>query len=210
MYAIIIANAPDFNAAPYTPMLAAANLIIAADGGGNALFAANIVPHLVIGDLDSLAPAALAHFQSRGAEVQRFPSEKDETDLELAILAAVARGADQIDILGAIGGRWDQGLANVAMLALPELTGQHVRLVDLHQVAFLVRNHASIPGAIDATVSLIPLTGAVHGITTQGLRYPLDDATLYYERSRGISNQITSLPAQVTVREGMLLVVVAV
>lgn len=210
MYAIIIANAPDFSAAPYAPMLATADLIIAADGGGNALFAANMQPHLIIGDLDSLDPAALAHFQARGAEVQRFRAEKDETDLELALLAAVARGADQIDILGAIGGRWDQGLANVAMLALPELAGHHVRLVDLHQVAFLVRDSASIPGHIGATVSLIPLAGAVHGITTQGLRYPLDAATLYYERSRGISNQITSLPAHVTIGEGMLLIVVAV
>ncbi|MEI6778862.1 MAG: thiamine diphosphokinase [Chloroflexales bacterium] len=207
MHAIIVANAPAFDAAPFAAALSATDLVIAADGGGNALYAAKIAPHLVVGDLDSLDPVAERAFQSAGIELRRFPAEKDETDLELALLLAVERGADQIDILGALGGRWDQGLANVAMLALPELAGLRVRLLDLEQEAFLVRTAAEIPGAAGDNVSLLPLGGAAHGITTRGLHYPLVHATLHFERSRGVSNVITQPPAHVFVSEGLLLVI---
>jgi thiamine pyrophosphokinase len=207
MYAIIVANAPDFDAAPFSGLLASADLIVAADGGGNALRAAGVTPHVVIGDLDSLDPAAEAAFRAAGAEVIGFPAEKDETDLELALLLAVGRGAGRIDILGAIGGRWDQGLANVAMLALPELVGTQVRLLDVAQEAYLVRGAAEIPGAAGDTVSLLPLGGPAHGITTRGLYYPLVGATLRFERSRGVSNVITEPPASVSLAEGLLLVV---
>jgi thiamine pyrophosphokinase len=207
VHAIIVANAPGFDAAPFAKLLDSADLLIAADGGGNTLYAAGVVPHIIVGDLDSLGAAAEAAFRAAGAEVRRFPAEKDETDLELALLLAVERGAGQIDILGALGGRWDQALANVAMLALPELAGIRVRLLDVDQEAFLVRGEAAIAGAEGDTVSLLPLGGAAHGITTGGLYYPLDGATLRFERSRGVSNVITSSPASVSVREGLLLVV---
>jgi thiamine pyrophosphokinase len=207
MYAVIIANAPGFEAAPFAGLIGAADLLIAADGGGNALHAAGLAPHVVIGDLDSLLPAAEAAFRAAGAEVRQLPAEKDETDLELALLLAVARGANRIDILGGLGGRWDQGLANVAMLALPELAGIRVRLLAADQEAFLVRGEAEIAGAAGDTVSLLPLGGPAHGITARGLYYPLENATLRFERSRGVSNLITQPPAHVSVGEGLLLVV---
>lgn len=207
MYAIVVANAPDFDAAPFADLLSAADLVVAADGGGNALRAAGLAPHVLIGDLDSIAPAAEAAFRAAGVEVIRHPAEKDETDLELALLLAVGRGARRIDILGAIGGRWDQGLANVAMLALPDLADLRVRLLDIAQEAFLVRDTAEIPGAAGDTVSLLPIGGPAHGITTSGLYYPLRDATLRFERSRGVSNQIVAPPARVGLTAGMLLVV---
>ena len=207
MHTVIVANEPGFDAAPFRALLSGAPLLIAADGGGNALFAAAITPHLVIGDLDSLDPAAEAAFASAGAAIRRHPVEKDETDLELALLAAVQAGATQIDLLGAMGGRWDQTLSNVALLALPELEGLRVRLLDVGQEAYLARGATPIPGAQGETVSLLPLGGAARGITTRGLYYPLDDAELRFERSRGVSNVISAPPAHVTVREGLLLVV---
>lgn len=207
MHTIVVANSPTFDAAPFRALLAAADLVIAADGGGNALFAAGLTPHLVVGDLDSLAPAAEAAFAGAGAAVERHPAEKDETDLELALLAAVARGATQIDVLGAMGGRWDQALSNVALLALPELAGRRVRLLDVGQEAYLARGETSIAGRCGETVSLLPVGGPARGITTGGLRYPLQNAELHFERSRGVSNVIVEPPAHVAVREGLLLVV---
>lgn len=207
MDAVIVANAPDFAAAPFRALLAAADLLIAADGGGDALFAAGLTPHLVVGDLDSLAPAAEAAFVAAGAAVERYPAEKDETDLELALLGAVARGATRIDVLGAMGGRWDQALSNVALLALPELAGRRVRLLDAGQEAYLARGETAIEGARGETVSLLPVGGPARGITTRGLYYPLHDAELRFERSRGVSNVIVEPPAHVSVGEGLLLVV---
>jgi thiamine pyrophosphokinase len=207
MYTIIVANSPSFDAAPFVELLRQADLLIAADGGGNQLYAVGIVPALVIGDLDSLLPATEAAFVEAGVEFQKHPAAKDETDLELAVLAALARGATRIDMLGALGGRWDQTLANVTLLALPELASTPVRLLDTDQEAFLVRDSVEIKGDIGDTISLLPLGGNAHGITTSGLEYPLADSTLYFERSRGISNVITATPATVRLREGMLLVV---
>ncbi len=207
MYTVIVANAPDLDAAPYQEQIRAADLLIAADGGALPLLRLGLLPQIVIGDLDSLDAASAAALAERGVELRRFRRDKDETDLELALLHAAERGADTIDILGALGGRWDHTLANVALLALPDLHGRRARLLADRQELFLVRDSAAIAGAIGDTVSLLPLTGAVRGITTRGLLYHLEDATLSYERARGVSNVLLEPPGNVTLREGLLLVV---
>lgn len=207
MDSVIVANAPDLDISPYLPRIQATDLLIAADGGARPLLHAGILPHIVIGDLDSLAPTDIAALIHHGVELQRFPRAKDETDLELALLHAAARGATSIDILGALGGRWDHTMSNVALLALPELLGRHVRLIAERQTLFLVRDHAQLTGHTGDTISLIPLTPQVCGITTQGLRYPLTDATLHYERARGVSNILLHPPGSVSLRTGLLLIV---
>ncbi|MCG8351692.1 MAG: thiamine diphosphokinase [Chloroflexales bacterium] len=207
MYTIIVANSPIFDAAPFAALLRAADLVIAADGGGNALYIIRFAPHLVVGDLDSLNVTVEAWFAAAGVEIQQYPAEKDETDLELALLSAVERGATRLDILGALGGRWDQSLSNVALLALPELNGCRVRLLDVDQEAYLVRDAAEILGDPGDIVSLLPVGGAAYGVTTKGLQYPLHDATLYYERSRGVSNVLAASPGRVSLCSGQLLLI---
>ena len=207
MYAVIVASAPELDIAPYQEHIRAADLLIAADGGALPLLRAGIVPHVAIGDMDSINAAGLDELAAHGVALRRFPREKDETDLELALLYAAATGATAIDILGALGGRWDHTLANVALLALPELRERRARLLADHQTLFLVRDAAMLEGHAGDTVSLLPLAGDAHGVTTKGLRYPLDDATLSYERARGVSNVLLDPPGHVSLREGLLLVV---
>ncbi len=207
MYAVIVASAPELDIAPYQRHIRAADLVIAADGGALPLLRAGIVPHAAIGDMDSIDATGLAELEAHGIPPQRFPREKDETDLELALLYAAKAGATAIDILGALGGRWDHTLANVALLALPELRELRVRLLADHQTLFLVRGAAVLEGQAGDTVSLLPLAGDACGVTTRGLRYPLDDATLSFERARGVSNVLLDPPGHVSLREGILLVV---
>jgi thiamine pyrophosphokinase len=207
MYAVIVASAPKLDIAPYQEHIRAADLLIAADGGALPLLRAGIVPHVAIGDMDSIDAAGLAELEAQGITPQRFPREKDETDLELALLYAAAAGATAIDILGALGGRWDHTLANVALLALPELRERRARLLADGQTLFLVRDAAVLEGQAGDTVSLLPLSGDAHGVTTRGLRYPLDNATLNYERARGVSNVLLDPPGHVALRAGLLLVV---
>jgi thiamine pyrophosphokinase len=207
MDAVIVANAPNLDASPFAERIRAAVLLLAADGGALPLLRLGIAPHLVIGDLDSLDTETEGELVRRGVELRRFPRAKDETDLELALLLAAERGATSIDVLGALGGRWDHTLANVAMLDMPELRGRSVRLLDGNQTLFVVRDAAMIQGARGDTVSLLPLTGAAHGVTTSGLLYPLAGATLSYERARGVSNVLLDPPARVSLQSGLLLVV---
>ena len=204
---VIVANAP-VNVDVRLPQIAAtADYIIAADGGAQSLAAAGIVPHLLIGDLDSLSTSHVDWLIAQGVEVQRYAREKDETDLELALLAAVARNASHIDLFCVLGGRWDHTVATIAMLCLPMLIGRTVRIFADGQTLAIVRDHIVLDGPITLTVSLLPLTPTVDGITTTGLAYPLAHATLYFERSRGVSNVVTHMPASVQVQSGILLVV---
>jgi thiamine pyrophosphokinase len=204
---IIVANAPVNADTRLSQIAASADYIIAADGGAQPLAAAGIVPHLLIGDLDSLSDQHVAWLVTQGVEVQRYAREKDETDLELALLAAVARNASHIDLFCVLGGRWDHTVATIAMLSLPMLIGRTVRIFADGQTLAIVRDHIILDGPITRTVSLLPLTPTVDGITTTGLAYPLDHATLYFERSRGVSNVVTRMPATVQVQSGILLVV---
>ncbi len=207
MRIIIVANAP-VNADPRLSQIAAsADYIIAADGGAQPLAAAGIVPHLLVGDLDSLSNDHVDWLIAQGVEVQRYAREKDETDLELALLAAVGRNASHIDLFCVLGGRWDHTVATIAMLSLPMLIGRTVRIFADGQTLAIVRDHILLDGPVTRTVSLIPLTPTVDGITTTGLAYPLECATLYFERSRGVSNVVTQMPASVLVQSGVLLVV---
>lgn len=207
MYAVIVAHAPLLDLTPYASQIAAADLLIAADGGAVALLRAGRLPQIVIGDLDSVDAASLASLTGQGVAFQRYPRAKDETDLELALRFAAEQGATTIDVLGALGGRWDHTLANVALLNHPVLHGRRTRLLADRQELFLVHGTALIEGQPGDTVSLLPLSAEVRGVTTRGLHYVLQDATLRFEEARGVSNILIDPPGEVRLREGLLLVV---
>ncbi|RLC83411.1 MAG: thiamine diphosphokinase, partial [Chloroflexi bacterium] len=138
MRAVIFANGEFPNPQNARDLLRSDDFIIAADGGTQQALAVSAIPHVVIGDLDSLSPDEQARVEAAGAQVIRFSPRKDETDLELALLHAVREGATEIVILAALGGRLDQTIANLLLLALPELSGLDVRIVEGQQTAFLI------------------------------------------------------------------------
>jgi thiamine pyrophosphokinase len=189
-------------------LLATSPIIIAADGGARAAWHFDLPINTVVGDMDSLNAGEITLLEARGATFLRHPPEKDATDLELALHHAAENGATWIRIIGGVGGRLDQTLANVYLLALPELAGRDVRLVSGKQEAWLLTvGENLISGAPDDTLSLIPLGGAVQGVRTENLYYPLRDETLLFGPARGISNVMTAHSARVWLREGALLAV---
>jgi len=206
--AIIIAHG-DLEVTPEVEALVRrADLIIAADGGAAAALAQGWQPHLLVGDLDSAPPDVRARVEAAGAEVLQYPARKDETDTELALRIALERGAQEVYLLGALGGRLDHTLANLLLLALPELQGVRVTILAGRQRAFAIRHRAEIPGRPGDLVSLLPLGGDATGIWTAGLDYPLRGGTLRFGAARGISNVITQAPAEVRLEKGLLLAIV--
>lgn len=210
MRALVFANG-DLNDGPAVQAAldgAGDALIIAADGGARLALACGLVPALVIGDLDSAPPELLEQLQRQGAQVQRVPAEKDETDLELALLEAARRGAQSITLIGAAGGRLDHMLANVYLLTMPALRGRDVRAVSGRQTLWLIGpgEHA-LHGAAGDTISLIPVTPEASGIVTEGLSYPLRGESLVMGAARGISNVMLDGAARVTLGAGLLVVV---
>jgi thiamine pyrophosphokinase len=140
-------------------MLRPDDWIIAADGGARHALACGRPPHLVIGDMDSIPPAIRTELETQGTKFLAFPAAKDETDLELALLHAAAEGATDILVAGALGGRLDQTLANVQLLARPEIAPLHVQVVDGRLTAILINQEATIHGQAGDRISLIPLGG---------------------------------------------------
>ncbi len=204
---VILANGDRPEPTTAHRLAAQADLLIAADGGARHALALGLTPHVVIGDLDSLTTDQEAQLRAAGTTFIVHPPAKDETDLELALRHAAAQNADPIIVLGALGGRLDQTLANILLLTLPALTGHDVRLVEGSQTAFLIRDAATIHGQPGDTLSLIPLGGPAHGVTTDGLLYALDEGTLPFGPALGVSNVLTAPQAHVRLRDGLLLCV---
>lgn len=181
------------------------DLIIAADGGAKHCTALGLHPHIAIGDFDSLNADELVSLAKGGTLIIRFPERKDFTDLELAIQHASQSGSNQLLIYGALGSRWDQTLANILLpAAYPNLS---IILVDGAQEIFLITSQRPVvvSGKKGDTVSLIPIHGNAIGVCTTGLEYPLNNETLYFGASRGISNVLVAEAAQVSLTNGMLL-----
>jgi len=204
MKTIIFANGEVENLDALSTILAESRFLIAADGGLRYIRKLGLIPNLVIGDMDSVSAEDLKWISKNQIEVRKFPIEKDQTDLELALLDAVELGGDPITVVGALGGRVDQTLANLYLLMMPELQNIDVCFDDGRDEVFIIQKHGEIRGKKGARVSLLPLLSAAKGVRTKGLRYPLRDEILFPERSRGISNEMKSGKAEVSLNSGLL------
>ena len=191
-------------------------LVVAADGGARHAGTLGVTIDVWVGDGDSVDPATLDALAARGIPLERSRPDKDESDTELAVLAALRRGADGLVIVGALGGeRIDHTLANIGLLALPALAGRPSVLLDARSRISLIQApgpdgapvERPLPGRTGDVVSLLPLGPGVTGVTTVGLAYPLRDEPLPEGPARGLSNVRASASAGVTVRDGLLLIV---
>jgi thiamine pyrophosphokinase len=209
MRAIIIANGRLNHPACDRARLKPDDWILAADGGLHNCRLLDLTPAVIIGDLDSVSASDLPPLQSAGVTIVRHPQRKDQTDLELALAYAAAHGAQEILVLGALGNRWDQTLANALLLASPTLAAIPTWLADGLQQMSLARPGVplSLQGRPGDTLSLLPLAGDSRGVTTTGLEYPLIDETLRFTSTRGVSNTLTGSTATVQLTAGLLLVV---
>jgi thiamine pyrophosphokinase len=181
------------------------DFLIAVDGGLQHLENLGLTPNLIIGDFDSINQAQLQPYRTQGVEIRKFPTDKDETDLELALDAACELDPESIWVVAALGGRLDQTLANIYLLTRPDLAGYNIRLIYGQTEVFLIRDSAVIHGEIGQRVSLLPLNGPAGGIHTNGLRYPLSNETLYPEKTRGISNKMVASQVTISLQSGLLL-----
>ncbi|MEO8251155.1 MAG: thiamine diphosphokinase [Chloroflexota bacterium] len=197
-------------AADDAAQLADADLVIAADSGAAWLQECGRSPDVLIGDLDSIDPVLLERLVAEGVTIERHPADKDASDAELAVGRAVEAGADEVVILGALGGkRVDHELANLLLLVDPAWRGRLIRIVRGETSVRALRGGEVIglEGAEGDLVTLLSVGGDAVGVRTDRLRFPLDGETLAPGRSRGLSNLIESPPASVSLERGTLLVI---
>jgi len=182
------------------------DLVLGVDGGSRYANTLNVTIDAVIGDLDSITAQEQKGLGS--VKYVSYPPEKDETDLELALLYAKEQGAGEIIMVGAMGGRIDMTIANILLMAHVNFSICRIEFWHGEQTGRLIKPPGEdISGHPGDTVSLIPLGGDASGITTKGLKYPLNDAVLTFGSSRGISNLMTGRSAHVRLLHGQLLAI---
>ena len=184
------------------------DVLIAADGGLRHCLDLGLQPAILIGDMDSIDEGDLAALEPSGTQILRYPTQKDFTDLELALQHALNLGADEIVIVAALGARWDQTIAN---LLLPtSFPSVKIRLLDGSQEIHYIRagENLEIHGRPGDIVSLIPLAGKASDITTEHLEYPLYRDELTFGSTRGVSNVLLEATGTISINGGLLLCIV--
>ena len=183
-------------------------VVIAADSGLHTAAALGIRVDLIVGDLDSAAPEAMTRAIHGGATVERHPTDKDATDLELAIDAAVERGVERVILIGGASlDRIDHFMANALLLASPRFAALTIEWFVQGAHVIPIRNTATIPGDPGDLVTLLAVGGPATGVTTRGLQWPLAGDTLEPGSTRGVSNVIDRPPVTVDVAAGTVLAI---
>ncbi len=178
------------------------DLIICADGGYDALIYTGITPHIIIGDLDSVKSNI-----PRDIKTLKYPADKDKTDLEICIDYALENGCETIFILGALGGRIDHTLGVLCALKYAKEYGAEAMILTGKSRIYFVDKEIEVAREKFDYISLIPSTDTAEGVSTLGLKYELNNRTLYKSSSLGISNEFFNNTAKITVQKGQLYVI---
>lgn len=178
------------------------DLIICADGGYDALAFTNIIPDVIIGDFDSIQSSVPSDIN-----VINYPSEKDKTDLEICIDYAVEKGCDTVFMMGVLGGRPDHTLGAYFAMRYAVEKGLCPMILNANSRIYLVDSDIELNRENFKYISLMPCSEKVKGVSTSGLKYPLENATLMQSSSYGISNEFYNNTAKITIKEGLLFVI---
>ena len=207
--AVIVVAGGDAVPAAVGAVLPTGALVVAADSGIDQALALGLRVDIAVGDFDSVSTEGLDAVVAQGAVVDRHPAAKDKTDLELALAVAIGQRPAEIVVVGGYGGRIDHLVANVELLATPDLAGFRVTAHWATATVHVLRggDELTIEAAPGALLSLVPVHGAAGGVWTDGLRYPLARERLAAGSTRGVSNVVERAQARIGLDEGTLLVV---
>jgi thiamine pyrophosphokinase len=181
--------------------------VVAADGGLEHAAALGLEVAVAVGDFDSVSPEALEAAEAAGTRIERFPPEKDATDLELALDVALGRGAGRILVLAGDGGRLDHLLSALLVLGSQRYERAQLDAVVGAARVHVVRGERELTGEPGELVSLLALHAPASGVWTDGLAYPLRGETLEPGSSRGVSNVFVADSARISVEGGVLLAI---
>ena len=185
-------------------------IIIAVDKGLEALHTLHIMPNHIVGDFDSIDKTILEYYQNNPKVVQhKYNPKKDYTDTDIALKLAISLLSSHITIIGALGNRMDHSLANIHILVSALESHIPCEIIDTHNRIYLVNASHTIKKeeAYGKYVSLIPLTSSVQGLTLTGFQYPLNNATLTFGKSLGVSNELVDNIASIHLTNGILIVI---
>lgn len=185
------------------------NFILAADGGTNHCLQANILPDLVIGDLDSISHEALQMIRDNNILVEKFPIKKDAADTELAIDFLIDKGFKDISLMGVTGSRMDHTLSNILLLDRLKAKGVHGKIIDENNTVYLVDGQLILPKQANYYISIIPITDMGMVISLKGFEYELTNRQVEFASTFCISNRIVEEKGIITIHKGKGLVLIS-
>jgi len=189
------------------------DFIIGVDSGAAHALHYGLIPNIAIGDFDSIPAETKAELMRRGVPLKTFPVDKDYTDLELALEHCLQLSVNEIVLTCALGGRLDMILGNVLMLARPEYSKIKCSIVDGDTIGIITGAISACPARLEIlttpgdTISLIPLTPTVEGVTITGTQWLLNDHTLTFGSAGTLSNRAVETAVSVSHRAGIMLVI---
>lgn len=203
MKAILICNGDAPSRRFIKNLLRDYDIISCADGGANIAFKFKILPHFIIGDLDSIKPKIKSFFERKNVEIFQ-DSDPNSTDIEKSIKFLISRGVNHIDIVSAVGDRLDHNIGNLSALVNYHDKAK-LRIIGEDIEIFFVKGKLSFESERGESISLIPLCSKAYGVKTKGLKYKLNNETLTFS-GRGISNIATGRKVSIEVKRGGLFV----
>jgi thiamine pyrophosphokinase len=181
--------------------------VVAADRGLEHALRLGLDVTLAVGDFDSASPEAVEVAESAGVRIERYPEDKDATDLELALDAAAAMAPRRIVVLAGDAGRLDHFLSTLLLLASNRYENVEVDAFIGEAHVHVVRRERVLAGEPGELVSLLAANGPAEGVRTSGLAYPLRGETLEPGSTRGVSNLFVEPTAHVALEHGVLLAI---
>lgn len=204
MRAIIIANGSIENTKIISENMRTEDIIICCDGGTRYAYKENIIPEYIIGDLDSSDKNIIEFYKNKNVEFKKFPTKKDNTDMELCIDFAISLKVSEILIFGALGTRFDHSLANVNVLIHALEKNVSAKIIDEYNEIEVINKKTEVCGKQGDLVSLIPISSEVLGVSTIGLEYPLNNFTMKIGSALGVSNVMLAERATIDLESGYL------
>lgn len=180
--------------------------IICADGGTRHAYHMNLLPNVIIGDLDSSKSEYLDFYKSKNVPIIQYSSDKDKTDTHICLEYAMER-YDDILILGATGSRIDHTLGNISILKLAADQGVTACMADEYNELYVVKDGIKLKGEKEEYLSLLPLSSRVDGITLKGVYYPLENAVMEIGNPYGVSNRFLENEIEFTMKSGYMIVI---
>lgn len=206
MDCVIVASGDMDYSDDFKQITKSADLLICADGGFRHLKAMNMLPHVVIGDFDSIDESGLYFLKQSKTKMVAYPENKDFTDTHLCFLYAFENHASSITLFGGSGSRLDHTLANIFLLKQAADIGIKARMLDKNNEIFFITDSTEIKGEKGDLLSIIPAAAKVEGVHLKGLAYPLDNAEMKMGSSLGISNVFKDETAVISIKSGAMIV----
>ncbi|WP_077367365.1 thiamine diphosphokinase [Anaerosalibacter sp. Marseille-P3206] len=185
------------------------DFIVCADGGTNHIAAINVMPDLVVGDLDSISSNTLEKIESNNINIERYNPKKDATDTELATEYLIEKGFKEIIFMGVTGSRIDHTLGNILILDKLLKRGIKGVIIDENNRVYITDSELCVSREEGTFVSIIPITSNGAKVTLTGFEYETDRVEFGFSSTLGISNRVVEENGYIKVENGTCLVIIS-